>query len=182
MKGQMNMHTVYPRSKLDDITVFELPRFEDDRGVFSEVYHTIKNDLGITFVQDNFSISKKNVLRGLHIQRKKPQGKLVTCVKGSVLDVAIDLRSMSANFGKVYTFILTGNKQVYIPAGFAHGFLSQEDDSCVYYKCTKSYDPDSEVTINPFDEELGVDWGINKDECIVSEKDANGISLKEYLS
>ena len=107
---------------------------------------------------------------------------MVTCVKGSVLDVAIDLRSMSVNFGKVYTFILTGNKQVYIPAGFAHGFLSQENDSCVYYKCTKSYDPNSEVTINPFDEELGIDWGINKDECIVSEKDANGISLKEYLS
>ena len=177
----MNMPTAYHKNKVDDIILFELPRFEDERGIFSELYNSVKNNINTSFVQDNFSVSKKNVLRGLHLQTRNTQSKLVTCVVGSVLDIAVDLRKSSENFGKVYTFELTGNKQVYIPAGFAHGFLSKEDNSCVYYKCDKPYTPDSEITINPFDETLDINWGINKDECIVSEKDANGISLKEYL-
>jgi len=175
------MHMAYTKNKVDDITVFEVPRFNDNRGSFTELFNENKIDYGINFVQDNFSTSHKNVLRGLHLQKNNPQGKLVTCVCGSVLDIVVDVRPTSPTFSKIYKFELKENKQIYIPAGFAHGFLSLEDNSCVYYKCTAPYDPDSEITISPFDAALDIDWGINIKDCIVSEKDKNGISIKDLL-
>lgn len=168
------------KGRIDMLTIDIIPHFKDDRGSFT-VLHNL-NTSEHTYVQDNFSVSNKNVIRGLHIQTKNPQGKLVSCVSGRILDIALDLRKDSDEYGKAYTFELYGNRQLYIPEGFAHGFLSKEDNTCVFYKCTTEYDSKSEVIINPFDESLSIDWGVNIDDCILSDKDKNGISLKDYLT
>ena len=161
------------------LTIDLIPHFEDDRGSFNVLYNSNNNEH--KYVQDNFSVSNKNVIRGLHIQTKKPQGKLVSCVLGEILVIALDLRKDSNEYGKVYKFELYDNRQVYIPEGFAHGFLSKKDNTCVFYKCTTDYDAKSEVVINPFDESLSIDWGICIDDCILSEKDKVGLLLEDYL-
>jgi dTDP-4-dehydrorhamnose 3,5-epimerase len=128
----------------------------------------IKND----FVQDNESLSRKNVLRGLHLQLPPhAQAKLIRVIKGSILDVAVDLRKNSDTFGQHFKHVLSGEnkKQLYIPEGFAHGFLTLEDDTLINYKCSNYYHAESESSILWNDPDLNIDWGIQNP--ILAEKD-----------
>ncbi|MES2732395.1 MAG: dTDP-4-dehydrorhamnose 3,5-epimerase [Bacteroidota bacterium] len=152
-----------------------IPRiFTDERGLFFESYNQKEfedNKLPFAFIQDNQSFSVKGTLRGLHFQNSPfAQGKLVRVITGKVLDVAVDMRPDSATFGQHETFILDdlSNKLLYIPEGFAHGFLALED-SILSYKCTQLYNKASESGISWNDPQLGIQWGI--DNPIVSEKD-----------
>lgn len=161
------------------------PRFfEDARGLFFESFNSNSfKELGIPhqFVQDNQSFSHKGVLRGLHFQEAPfAQGKLVRVVCGKVLDIALDIRPQSPTFGKHEAFLLDGIKHnmVYIPEGFAHGFVALED-TIFTYKCTNVYDKASERGIRWDDEELGIDWGITNP--IISEKDNLLPSFREYF-
>lgn len=156
--------------------------FGDSRGYFLETYSEqefFNAGLTMKFVQDNQSKSSKNVLRGLHFQKKHPQGKLVRALEGRVFDVAVDLRSGSSSFGKYYGVILDSEKQnmFYIPEGFAHGFCVLTDTAVFAYKCTDFYHPEDEGGILWNDETVGIDWekvllGISKN-ANLSEKDKN---------
>lgn len=160
--------------------------FSDERGYFFESYNnkTFK-DLGLTmnFIQDNESCSSKGVLRGLHFQKPPySQGKLVRVIKGSVLDVAVDLRKSSKTFGKWHSVVLSGeSKQMfYIPEGFAHGFITLEDNTIFSYKCTNLYNKESEGSIRWNDPDINIDW-----ECvnpILSDKDKKSPFLKDIES
>ena len=149
----------------------------DNRGYFMETYSQrdmAEAGLDIPFVQDNQSMSVKGVLRGLHFQKNFPQTKLVRCIKGSVFDVAVDLRAGSATYGKWYGVELTAEnkKQFYIPEGFAHGFLVLSDEAEFAYKCTDFYHPGDEGGLLWNDETIGVQWPITEDmEVLLSEKD-----------
>ncbi len=158
--------------------------FSDSRGNFFESFNerTLK-DAGITFgfVQDNQSISKKGVIRGLHFQRQPyDQGKLVRVIKGSVIDVALDLRKDSSTFGRHYDIELNdrNNLMLWIPPGFAHGFSVLEDDTVFLYKVTNYYHAESESGIIYNDIDLNINWGIK--DAIISEKDKVLPSYKEY--
>ena len=148
--------------------------FTDDRGYFMESYNLKKLEKVIKteFVQDNESLSQKNVLRGLHFQKPpNAQAKLIRVVQGSILDVAVDLRKDSETYGKHFTHILNGKnkKQLYVPVGFAHGFLCLEKNTILNYKCSAYYDASNEDSILWNDSELNIDWGI--DNPILAEKD-----------
>ena len=149
--------------------------FGDNRGYFFESFNKDKFDAevpNISFVQDNQSMSHKGVLRGLHFQRPPfEQGKLVRVIQGSVLDVAVDIRSNSITYGQHVAIELNGsnNTMFYIPPGFAHGFLTLEDNTIFAYKCTQYYHKDSEGCILWNSPSLGINWGINSP--ILSEKD-----------
>ena len=148
--------------------------FTDDRGYFMESYNLKKLEKVIKteFVQDNESLSQKNVLRGLHFQKPpNAQAKLIRVVQGSILDVAVDLRKDSETYGKHFTHILSdkNKKQLYIPVGFAHGFLCLEKNTILNYKCSAYYDASNEDSILWNDSELNIDWGI--DNPILAEKD-----------
>lgn len=160
--------------------------FTDNRGIFFESYKKSdflkKYNFNELFVQDNHSISKKNVIRGMHYQWNPPMGKLVRVVKGEVLDVIVDIRKSSPNYGKVYSFLLSeqNKNQLYVPPGYAHGFVSRAEESVVLYKCTSEYNSDGESGINPLDTHLSIDWGIERDKMIISQKDLISKSFKEY--
>ena len=151
--------------------------FGDERGYFMETYNY--NDykaagLDMEFVQDNQSMSVKGVLRGLHYQKQYPQGKLVRAVRGTVFDVAVDLRTGSETYGKWFGVVLSAEnkKQFYIPEGFAHGFLVLSDEAEFAYKCTDFYHPGDEGGMAWNDPEIGVEWPIEEGmELIISEKD-----------
>lgn len=157
--------------------------FGDNRGYFFESYHQqsfLENGIAVNFVQDNQSFSHRGVLRGLHFQKPPfTQGKLVSVVKGSVLDVAVDLRVGSVTFGKHIALIVSEEKQnrLWIPAGFAHGFLTLEDNTIFQYKCTNYYKKDSEATLLWNDPMLEINWNI--DNPIVSDKDIVGTPLNQ---
>ncbi|MBQ4062412.1 MAG: dTDP-4-dehydrorhamnose 3,5-epimerase [Christensenellaceae bacterium] len=158
--------------------------FGDERGYFTETYN--KNDMheaGLTmeFVQDNQSMSKRGVLRGLHFQKEHPQGKLVRVLFGEVFDVAVDLRKSSATYGKWYGVTLSDKnmKQFYIPEGFAHGFLVMSDTAVFAYKCTDFYRPGDEGGIIYDDKDIAVDWPDPGCEFTISEKDKNQPSFKD---
>lgn len=162
--------------------IIEPKVFADDRGFFLESYsERAFANIGIQekFVQDNHSCSKRGVLRGLHYQVQKPQGKLVRVVSGEALDVFVDLRKSSATFGRAHAVMLSGeNKRLaWIPAGFAHGFYVLSDAAHVLYKTTEFYFPQLERTILWNDPELNIDWGISGDP-LLSEKDRKGVSLQ----
>ena len=159
---------------LDGVKIITPTVFEDERGYFFESYKAPifkNNDLPINFVQDNEVKSTKGVLRGLHYQFNRPQGKLVRVVSGSILDVAVDIRKGSPTFGQSEIVHLTAenNKMLYIPEGFAHGYLVTSSESIVVYKCTDIYDPNDQFGIIWNDETIGVDWMY--DSPILSEKD-----------
>lgn len=160
---------------LDGVLLFEPSVYGDSRGYFFESYRDeTLTDLGVNekFVQDNESLSKKNVLRGLHLQRNPmAQGKLVRVTSGAVLDVAVDVRANSNTYGQHFKAILSHeNKRVmYIPPGFAHGFLSLKENTRFLYKCTNYYNKESEDGILWNDPTLNIEWGIENP--IVSEKD-----------
>ena len=169
------------KTKIQGLILIEPKKFFDKRGYFYESYNSKSySKIGIKnlFVQDNLSISKKNILRGLHYQNKKPQGKLVTVIKGSILDVAVDIRKSSKTFGNHQTFILSekNGKQLWIPKNFAHGFLTLSSKTIVSYKCTDFYDPSDQNTIIWNDEILNIAWPIKKP--IISENDKKGILFK----
>jgi dTDP-4-dehydrorhamnose 3,5-epimerase len=158
--------------------------FPDNRGDFFESYTEssfLKEGISSRFVQDNQSRSRKNVLRGMHFQVAPfEQGKLVRVVTGSALDVATDIRKSSATYLKSFSVTLSGsnNLMLWIPPGFAHGFLSLEDDTVLLYKCTAAYTKDAEKGIRWNDPELNIDWGISNP--VLSEKDSKLPLFKEY--
>ncbi len=161
--------------------------FKDERGLFFESFNqkVFNEAIGkeVTFVQDNESVSKKNVIRGLHLQQKpSAQGKLVRVAKGSVLDVAVDVRVGSPFYGMFQMIELSEENgvQFWIPEGFAHGFIALEEGTKFLYKCTSLYDKSAEVCIKWNDEHIGVKWG--RDEVIVSEKDQEGVAFVNYQS
>jgi dTDP-4-dehydrorhamnose 3,5-epimerase len=163
---------------LPDVLLLEPKVFEDERGFFLESYNeTTFADIGINeeFVQDNHSYSVRNVLRGLHYQVQKPQGKLVRVVSGEVLDVFLDLRKSSPTFGRWHGLRLSGENRrlVWIPAGFAHGFYVLSESAHVLYKSTAFYSLALERTILWNDAELKINWE-NADEPLLSEKDLKG--------
>ena len=179
-------------TSIDDLLIIEPAVFGDTRGFFMEFYNKhdfFENGLNMEFVQDNHSKSKKGVLRGLHFQTKHPQGKLVRVVRGSVWDVAVDLRKNSSTFGKWFGIELSAlNKMMfYIPEGFAHGFITLEDETEFMYKCTDFYHPEDEAGIFYNDPSIGIKWplneyGIHREQILLSEKDAKLPTFKEYLS
>jgi dTDP-4-dehydrorhamnose 3,5-epimerase len=156
-------------------------RFEDERGWFFESFHLQRYDtLAIPgadgqFVQDNVSRSRRGVVRGLHYQLERPQGKLVTCLRGRILDVVVDLRRSSSSCGRWLAVELSeeNGKQLYVPVGFAHGFCALEE-SDVLYKTTDFYDAASERTLLWNDQTIGVTWPVASEEAIVSAKDSQG--------
>ncbi|HCJ5747286.1 TPA: dTDP-4-dehydrorhamnose 3,5-epimerase [Escherichia coli] len=169
---------------LNDAFIIEPDIYGDERGFFQEVYHheKYKNIIGenLTFVQDNYSRSQKNVLRGLHFQTSNPQGKLVRVVRGSVFDVAVDLRKNSSTYGYWYGIELNewNKKQFWIPPGMAHGFLVLSDIADFEYKCTDFYHPEFEKCLIWNDPIINVKWPINE-EPILSPKDRKGIRFED---
>lgn len=167
---------------IPDVIVFEPDVFGDDRGFFMETWR--KKDfaeagIGPDFVQDNHSKSAQGILRGLHYQIPNPQGKLVRVISGKVFDVAIDLRRNSPTFGKWVSEIISSEnkKQVWVPQGFAHGFLVMSESAEFVYKCTDYYAPQHERCIVWDDPELGIEWPKLEHDPVLSEKDANGSSF-----
>jgi dTDP-4-dehydrorhamnose 3,5-epimerase len=170
-------------TNLLDAYVIKCDVYEDSRGSFMESFNLKKFKKEVSsredFVQDNHSISKKGVLRGLHYQIEHPQGKLVRCTSGRVLDVLVDLRKSSATFGQHITVLLDEKyKQVWVPPGFAHGFYVLSDKADVVYKITDYYYPQHEKTLVWNDAQLAIDWKI-EEEPIISEKDKIGKTFEE---
>ena len=176
------------KTKIDGMFIVEPNIFGDERGYFLETYHydEFKNaGIDVTFVQDNQSKSRRGVLRGLHFQTKRPQGKLVRAIKGEVFDVGVDLRKNSSTFGQWVGAILSdqNKRQLYIPAGFAHGFLVLSNEAEFVYKCTDFYDPKNEGGIIYNDPDININWPISDDmEILLSPKDSTLPSFKEFLS
>ena len=160
--------------------------FADPRGYFFESYNKeifAKNGLNMIFVQDNQSLSHKGVLRGLHFQNPPfAQGKLVRVITGSVFDVAVDIRKDSPTYGKHFGAELTAENKMmmYIPEGFAHGFLTLEDNTIFSYKCTNFYNKASEDSIKWNDPEIGIKW--NVEDPLLSEKDVSGKDFRDFKS
>ena len=161
--------------------ILEPKVFKDDRGAFIETFHAPRySALGIgPFVQDNWSISRKGVLRGLHFQQPRPQGKLVMVTRGSAWDVAVDIRRGSPTFGKHVGVELSqaNARQLWIPPGFAHGFVALEDDTDFLYKCTDVYVPEADSAILWSDPDLALPWPVAAP--FVSAKDARAPRLKD---
>lgn len=166
--------------------VIEPRVFEDERGYFFESFNEKRfneHGLNVHFVQDNQSKSGKNVLRGLHFQNPPAsQGKLVQVIKGSVLDVAVDIRKNSDTYGRHVAIVLSeqNKKMMYLSEGFAHGFLTLEDNTIFAYKCTDFYNPSLESGILWNDADLNIDWGISNP--IIAEKDKKAQEFKDFVS
>ena len=165
------------KTKFEGLLVIEPNIFEDKRGVFFESYNEKtfrKSGISAKFVQDNQSESKHGVIRGLHYQiQPYPQAKLVRVTEGEILDVAVDLRKESETFGQYFSIILSdkNKKQFFIPRGFAHGFSVLSEKATVFYKCDNFWNKEAERGILFNDKELNIDWQIEKNKIIVSEKD-----------
>jgi len=174
------------RLSIDGLLLIKPKIFGDDRGYFFESWSEesfIDNGLEFNFVQDNQSLSRKGVLRGLHFQNPPfAQGKLVRVIKGSVLDVVVDIRKNSPTYGQYFSIELNEENKIifWIPPGFAHGFISLEDDTIFTYKCTEVYNSASEDALLWSDTDLNIDWGaINP---LVSDKDLVAGSFKNFKS
>lgn len=169
------------KTKLQDCVIIEPKIFDDKRGFFLETFQTSRYaDLAgiiLPFVQDNHSRSSKGVLRGLHFQKTKPQGKLVRVVRGEVYDVAVDIRRDSNTFGQWEAVVLSedNKRQVWIPPGFAHGFVTLSDIADFEYKCTDYYDPVDEASVLWSDPNLDISWPVENP--ILCDKDASGKRL-----
>ena len=180
MVSMMNGET-----ELEGVVLYTPKVFWDERGWFKENWKANGELAKYNFVQENVSKSSKGVLRGLHFQSPKAQGKLVTVLNGSVIDVILDLRPDSPTYKQAESFLLTSKNsyQLYVPEGFAHGFLSLEDNTIFHYKCTNYYDPNGEYTLL-WDNELTKDlwFSVPHDFLInVSEKDKQGMELSKCL-
>lgn len=177
----------YIKTDIPGVVILKPRVFTDSRGYFMETYrHTdFTEHVGeINFVQDNESASAYGVVRGLHFQRMPhSQSKLVRCVSGKVLDVAVDLRAGSPTFGRHVSVVLDSQlgNQLFIPRGFAHGYTVLSTRAVFQYKCDAYYHPEAEGGIDPFDPALGIDWGIAREDAIVSEKDAARPRLADII-
>jgi len=173
------------KTEIPEVVIIEPKVFGDDRGYFMETFREDlfeKNVRKINFIQDNESKSKKGVLRGLHYQLPPfAQSKLVRVIKGSVIDVAVDIRKGSPTFGKYVVVELSeeNKRQLFIPRGFAHGFLVTSDEAIFTYKVDNYYAPEYDRSIRFDDPEINIDWNFPKDEILVSYKDKNAPYLKE---
>ena len=164
--------------KISGLKIIETKLFFDNRGFFKEIF---KNNLiKKNFKFDVMSLSKKNVIRGLHIQTKKPQAKVITVVSGKIMDVVVDLRKNSKTFGKYYSLIISDKSEYsfYVPEGFAHGFLCLSDKCIVHYKCSEYRHKESETTLHWRDQTVKIKWPIKKP--ILSEKDKIGKNLEFF--
>ena len=171
------------KNKIKDLVIIDNKKYHDNRGYFSELLRAKETKKNFPFIV--MSKSKKNVLRGLHIQTENSQGKYVTVIKGKIFDVAVDLRKNSKTYGKFYSCILSekNSKSIFIPEGFAHGFLTLDNENYVVYACTKYRNSSSEKTIRYDDKDLKISWPIkNKKKIIISKKDKIAPSLKEFLN
>ncbi|HEX8517140.1 MAG TPA: dTDP-4-dehydrorhamnose 3,5-epimerase [Bacteroidia bacterium] len=172
------------KTEIPGLLIIQPRIFQDNRGYFFESYHKrVLSEQGLTadFVQDNQSLSQKGVLRGLHFQAPPhAQGKLVCVIKGAVLDVAVDIRKDSPSYGKHVAVELNEKNKtmLWIPEGFAHGFLTLQDNTIFSYKCTNYYNKESEGSILWSDPEIAISWGSTSP--VLSEKDIRGIPLKEF--
>ena len=167
------------KTKFKDMVICQTENFYDHRGYFREL--SIEKKIKKKLIFTVMSNSKKNVLRGMHEQKKNQQGKYVSVIKGKILDVAVDCRKKSKTFGKHFKIILSQKncKSIYIPPGFLHGFLALESENIVIYGCTNYRDKESEIGIKWNDDDLNINWPISKP--IISIKDKKNISFKEYL-
>ena len=167
------------KTKFKDLIIINNNCFKDNRGYFRELIKEKKLKIKFPFIV--MSYSKKNVIRGLHIQKKESQGKFISVIKGKIFDVALDLRKNSKTFGKYYsTYIDEKNsKSVYIPPGFAHGFQTLDKENYVVYSCTKYRNKNSEISINPLDKDLKIKWP--KKIKIISDKDKSAPSYSSVL-
>lgn len=170
----------------EGLFIIEPSVFEDDRGYFFESWNRKRfQEFGLNddFVQDNQSMSSANVLRGLHFQVPPwEQGKLVRVLQGSVLDVVVDLRKNEPTFGKHFSLVMSDRQKnmLWIPPGFAHGFLTLEENTVFFYKCTRFYHRESDTGIAWNDPDLGIDWGI--DNPVVSQKDYKAMRFRDFNS
>ena len=166
------------KTKIKDLILIKTELFRDKRGFFKEIekFKVLKKK----FIFDCFSYSKKNTLRGLHLQTRKSQAKIITVVHGKILDVVVDLRKKSPNYGKHFSIEISDKSDfsIFIPEGFAHGFLCLSKNCAVYYKCTNYRDKESEKTIKWNDKDLNINWPIKKP--ILSKKDSLGINFLDY--
>lgn len=175
-------------TEIKGVFIIEPKVFGDNRGYFFESFsqREFESVIGpVTFVQDNQSKSSYGVVRGLHFQRPPhAQAKLVRVVKGKVLDVAVDLRKDSPTFGKYVAVELSdeNHRQVFIPKGFAHGFSVLSEEAVFQYKCDEYYAPESEAAIAWDDQDLNIDWKVPAEDVVLSAKDINHPSLKDYIS
>ncbi len=171
------------RTKFKNLFLIKNKTFKDSRGYFKEIIR--ENKIKAKFPFFVMSYSRKNVIRGIHMQMKKSQGKFITVIKGKIFDVAIDLRKNSKTFGKTFTCTLSekNSNSIFIPAGFAHGFQSLDKENYIIYSCTNYRNKSSEITIDINDKNLNIKWPLRNQ--IVSKKDKNGISFlnfkKKYL-
>ncbi len=180
------MNVIY--TKIEGVYIIEPRIFEDERGYFFESFSQREFNekvSPITFVQDNESKSSYGVMRGLHFQRPPyTQSKLVRCVKGAVLDVAVDIRNGSPTYGQHVAVELTedNHRSIFIPKGFAHGFAVLSEIAVFQYKCDEFYHPEADGGISILDESLGIDWQIPTEKAILSEKDTKHPSLNDFES
>ncbi|MBE5252425.1 dTDP-4-dehydrorhamnose 3,5-epimerase [Mixta mediterraneensis] len=174
-------------TKIADVKIIEPSVFGDERGFFMETWQQKKFEEMVCprqFVQDNHSKSSKGILRGLHYQTENTQGKLVRVISGEVFDVAVDMRKSSPTFGQwVGEFLSAENKrQLWVPEGFAHGFLVTSDSAEFVYKCTDYYNPQAEHSLLWNDETIGIEWPIAKEkQPSLSNKDMNGVSFEKAI-
>ena len=171
-------------TELPGVLLLEPKRFSDARGMFMETYNKrVMEELGLPteWPQDNYSNSKRSVIRGLHYQITEPQGKMVRVLTGAALDVAVDLRRSSPMFGKHVAVELSAEngRMLWIPAGFAHGFAALTDEVGFAYKVTDFYSARGERTVLWNDPEIGIAWPVDLDEAIVSDKDRAGVRLRD---
>lgn len=176
------------KTKLDGVVIIEPKIFRDSRGYFFESFSQREFEekvCRINFVQDNESMSSYGVMRGLHFQRPPfTQAKLVRCVKGAVLDVAVDIRKDSPTYGQHVAVELTEDNhyQMFIPHGFAHGFSVLSETAVFQYKCDQFYHPESDAGISILDKSLGIDWRIPTDKSILSDKDTRHPLFKDFVT
>ena len=166
------------KTKFKNLLLIKNKSYFDKRGYFKELIR--ENELNLRFPFKVMSFSKKNVIRGLHLQSKNSQGKYVTVLKGKVFDVVVDLRKNSKTYGKIFTSILSekNSTSIYVPPGFAHGFCGLSKENYVIYSCTKYRDKNNEVGIMYNDIDLKIKWPIKKP--ILSKKDKNGINFTDF--
>ena len=166
------------KTKIKDLLIIKTNIYKDNRGFFKEIekFKILKKK----FIFDCVSFSKKNTLRGLHLQTKRSQAKLITVTQGKILDVVVDLRKKSKTYGKYFSIEISHDSDfsLFIPEGFAHGFMCLSKTCLVYYKCTNYRDKKSEITIKWNDKDLNIKWPIKKP--ILSKKDRLGTSLSDY--
>ena len=168
------------RTKFSGLILYKRDTYKDKRAYFRELF--LEKVVKKKFIFDYYSLSKKNVLRGMHLQLNKPQGKLITVLSGRIFDVALDCRKNSKTFGQFYTLELSEKKNtsLYIPEGFAHGFCSLANNTLLHYKCTSYRSKETEIGIFWKDSDLNINWPNRK--YIISSKDKKNLLFKDFIN